>query len=124
MISQSAGGRALLNRYGWESPLNNPNVCVPKDPSISGLFKVPRPTFNPYAKYFVSPYEHQPKIKGAKYEGSWAISVSVSNISSYGSDDPRNECLQLIGSLSNPITVERATRSIKRSCIHTLHLSR
>jgi hypothetical protein len=40
LISQSPRGRALLDGLGWESPCNNANICVPKDPASSGLFKV------------------------------------------------------------------------------------
>ena len=40
LISQSARGRVLLDGLGWESPCNNANICVPKDPASSGLFKV------------------------------------------------------------------------------------
>jgi hypothetical protein len=40
MVSRSLRGRTLLDALGWESPFDNPNICVPKDPAGSGLFKV------------------------------------------------------------------------------------
>lgn len=114
MISQSARGRMLLDGLGWESPFNNSNICVPKDPSSSGLFKVllSNAFYLPGGGVILVE-----QIKGSKYDGAWACAVNVSPVgSAYGGENPRFECLQLLSSLSNPIIVDRAItiRNIKR----------
>ena len=57
------------------------------------------------------------QIKPCKYEGSRAQLPAVSiqgSSQQYPAGDPRAECLQQIGALSNPIIVDRARRQVPR----------
>ena len=57
------------------------------------------------------------QIKPCKYEGSRAQLPAVSiqgSSQQYPAGDPRAECLQQIGALSNPIIVDRASRQVTR----------
>jgi len=88
MISKAH--RDVLDKFGWESP-NNPNsfISVPKDPKL--LFH----------------------ILDYKYEGSFATSTQTIP---YPNDknETRQEILTTVCSLSNFISAESASRTLKR----------
>jgi len=90
MISGQKTGREALNALGWESP-NNPNasISVPKD-IRSSFFKVP---------------EYQ-------YEGSLAASNRIEYPEA--KDEIEKEILSAVALLSNFISAESASRTLKR----------
>jgi len=91
MISKTEKGREVLNGLGWESP-NNLNSCitVPKDFMQSNFFKPPI----------------------YQYEGSFAKSGSVEYAT--GSSEIETEILTAVSQLSNFISAESASRTLKK----------
>lgn len=94
MMSRIEVGREILDSLGWECP-NNMNSCisVPKDMRNNAFFKLPN-------------YE---------YEGSFAASEEIE----YPTDinETRQEILNTLAHLSNFISAESASRTLKRFVI-------
>jgi len=91
MISRIDKGREMLNALGWESPGNlNSCISVPKDIRISGFFRLP----------------------DYKYEGSRALVASIEQVTE--KDESIKEILSTVANLSNTISAESASRTLKR----------
>jgi len=91
MLSRIEQAREVLETIGWESPTNLTSfISVPKDIKNSAFFKVPKYT----------------------YEGSFAVANEIE----YPEDpvEARQEILTAVGHLSNSISAESASRTLKR----------
>ncbi len=91
MFSRIDQAREVLDGFGWELP-SNPNsfISVPKDIGKSNFFKVP--------KY--------------QYAGSFATADEIEYPED--SNEARQEILTAVGHLSNSISAESASRTLKR----------
>jgi hypothetical protein len=90
MISRVEAGREILDSLGWESPTNLSScISVPKNPN-SSFFKLP---------------EYAP-------QGSYAQANEIEYPED--SNETRQEILTTVGHLSNFISAESASRTLKR----------
>jgi len=91
MISRVPRAREKLDMLGWESPKNlNSCICVPKDAKNSPLFQLPE--YN--------------------YDGSFATANTIDY--PMETDEIQKEILTSVSHLSNFISAESASRTLKR----------
>jgi len=96
LLAGTPEGRAALDKLDWEYPADSRTfICVPKNPK----------QFFQLSKY--------------KYEGSWAecmeaLESDQTEIDDKDIDEISQEILQLIGNLSNHITADTSSRSLRR----------
>jgi len=96
LLAGTPEGRAALDKLDWEYPADSRTfICVPKNPK----------QFFQLSKY--------------KYEGSWAecmeaLDSDQSEFDDKDIDEISQEILQLIANLSNHITADTSSRSLRR----------
>jgi hypothetical protein len=91
MISRVPRARVKLDELGWESPKNfNSCICLPKNARNSPIFTLP--DYN--------------------YDGSFAIVGSIYYAETQ--DEIQKEILTSVSHLSNFISAESASRTLKR----------
>lgn len=93
MLSRTEQAREILDSLGWESPANlNSCISVPKNIRKSTFFK----------------------LADEKYEGSLATSDTIEYYNPKEVNEIQMEILTAVGHLSNSISAESASRTLKR----------
>jgi len=91
LISSTPKGKKVLLDLGWECTSTR-CVAVPKDIKSTPFLKIPD-------------YVHR---------GSWAVNAPDFSLISYPKEDPRSEILLYVGNLSNHITTDTASKTLRR----------